>query len=142
MDTRDPLACPTAINAIIAAVPVGTWLYYGFVELLFYPFRETRSIGDLLAFHSEKRRDGMLTYVIDLYSPGLTSCTNAVILTDSLLDGAGYFALSRVGLDGLPANHQLDFHGGLRSRFEDHIPPWQPPDRPHPAFPHHPVPVP
>ena len=49
-------------QAVIRAVPTGTWLYYGFnAEFLFYPFCETRSVGEMLAFHTEERRAAMLS---------------------------------------------------------------------------------
>lgn len=122
--TRDPLAHQGAVNAVIAAVPAGTWLYYCYnAEFLFYPFSETRSVAELLAFHAEERRDAMLTYVIDLYSPDLSRDPNGVSLSDAMFDRAGYFALARRGPDGQPLERQLDFHGGLRWRFEEHVPP-------------------
>ena len=47
----------TAVNAVINAAP-GTWLYYCFnAEYLFFPFCETRTVGEMLAFHAEERRD-------------------------------------------------------------------------------------
>lgn len=122
--TRDPLAHQGAVNAVIAAVPAGTWLYYCYnAEFLFYPYSETRSVAELVAFHAEERRDAMLTYVIDLYSPDLSRDPNGVSLPDAMFDRAGYFALARRGPDGHPLERQLDFHGGLRWRFEEHVPP-------------------
>ena len=45
------------INRLIASVP-GLWLFYCFnAEYLFFPFCETRSVGELLTFHTEERRD-------------------------------------------------------------------------------------
>lgn len=122
--TRDPLAHQGAVNAVMTAVPAGTWLYYCYnAEFLFFPFSETRSVGELLAFHAEERREAMLTYVIDLYSPDLTRDPNAVSLSDAMFDRAGYYALGRRGTDGQPLERQLDFHGGLRWRFEEHVAP-------------------
>lgn len=118
-------ALVTAVNRLIAAVP-DVWLFYGYnAEYLFHPFCETRNVLELLAFHSEERRCAMLTYVIDLYAGDLTRHPNAVSLEDAHLDKSGYYALGRPD----PANHnhprerQLDFFGGLRWRFEEHIPP-------------------
>ena len=123
-DRRQPGACHDAVNAIIRAVPQGTWLYVGFnAEFLFFPFSETRSVGELLAFHAEERRDAMLCYVIDLYAPDLTTAPNGVSLPDAMFDRTGYFALGRKGRDGAPLDRELDFHGGLRWRFEEHVPP-------------------
>ncbi len=61
-------AVEATVNAINNAAP-GLWLYYCYnAEYLFHPFCEHRSIGELLAFHTEERRDAVLTYVIDLYA--------------------------------------------------------------------------
>ncbi len=112
-----------AVNQIIESVPEGTWLYYCYnAEFLYFPFSETRSIGDMLAFHTEERRPAMLTYVIDLYAPDLTRFPNAVSLSEARFDRAGYFALGRKDREGGYHERQLDFFGGLRWRFEEHLP--------------------
>ncbi|WP_172292971.1 glycosyltransferase family 2 protein [Pseudoruegeria sp. HB172150] len=113
-----------AVNAVIAAAP-GTWLYYCFnAEYLFFPFCETRSIAEMLAFHTEERRDAVLTYVVDLYAADLETHPDAVSLEDAHLDKSGYYALARLDPDGnQPKERQLDFFGGLRWRFEEHVPP-------------------
>ena len=113
-----------AVNKVIAAAQ-GTWLYYCFnAEYLFYPFCETRTVGEMLAFHTEERRDAMLTYVIDLYADDLDICPNAVSLDRAQLDKSGYYALARndVKNHNHPKERQLDFFGGLRWRYEEHIP--------------------
>ncbi len=117
-------AMETAVNQIIAAAP-GNWLYYCFnAEYLFFPFCESRTVGEMLAFHTEERRDAMLSYVIDLYASDLNANPNAVSLEQACLDKSGYYALARTD----PANHdhpkerQLDFFGGLRWRYEEHVP--------------------
>ncbi|MEP2641125.1 hypothetical protein [Roseobacter sp.] len=115
---------PSAVNAIATAMP-GTWLYYCYnAEYLFFPFCETRTVGDLLAFHAEERRDAMLTYVIDLYADDLQAHPSAVSLDQAHLDRSGYYALARKRADTnwQPKERQLDFYGGLRWRFEDHVP--------------------
>ena len=82
--TRAPDTAPTIVNALVDALPPRTWLYYGYnAEFLFYPFAETRSVGEMLAFHAEERRDAMLTYVIDLYAGDLSGADDAVSLTDA-----------------------------------------------------------
>ncbi|NEX47897.1 hypothetical protein [Pseudotabrizicola algicola] len=115
----------TAVNAMIEAIP-DVWLFYGYnAEYLFHPFCETRNVLEMLAFHTEERRDSLLTYVIDLYAGDLARSPNAVSLGDAHLDKSGYYALGRPD----PANHnyprerQLNFFGGLRWRFEEHISP-------------------
>ncbi|MFD0858417.1 glycosyltransferase family 2 protein [Roseovarius aquimarinus] len=114
-----------AVNAVIAAAPTGTWLYYCFnAEYLFYPFCETRSIGEMLAFHGEERRSAMLSYVVDIYAGDLDRHPNAVSLDDTWLDKSGYYALARPdpANNHYPKDRQLDFFGGLRWRYEEHIP--------------------
>ncbi|SHJ48786.1 hypothetical protein SAMN04488012_11062 [Palleronia salina] len=117
-------ATVAAVNAVIDAAP-GQWIHYTYnAEYLFYPFCETRSVAELLAFHAEERRDAMLTYVVDLYAADLDANPNGVSPTDAHLDQSGYYATGRPD----PANHnhpkdrQLDFFGGLRWRLEEHVP--------------------
>ncbi len=114
-----------AVNRVIEAAP-GIWLFYCYnAEYLFHPFCEARDIRELIAFHSEERREALLSYVIDLYAGDLNRFPDAVSLEDAHLDKSGYYALGRPD----PANHnhprerQLDFFGGLRWRFEEHVPP-------------------
>ena len=113
-----------AVNKVIAAAP-GIWLFYCYnAEYLFHPFCETRNIREMLAFHSEERRDAMLSYVVDLYADDLDVFPNAVSLDRAHLDKSGYYALGRpdVANHNYPKERQLDFFGGLRWRFEEHIP--------------------
>lgn len=121
-EMHTPDALQQAINLIIPHA-AGQWVYYCFnAEYLFFPFCETRSVGEMLAFHTEERRDAMLTYVVDLYSKDLGVNTNAVCRQDAQLDKSGYYALARYGADGHPKDRQLNFYGGLRWRFEEHVP--------------------
>ncbi|MEX5729853.1 hypothetical protein Ga0609869_003206 [Rhodovulum iodosum] len=117
-------ALTAALNRVIAAAP-GVWFYYCFnAEYLFYPFCETRTVGEMLAFHTDERRHAMLTYVIDLYAGNLRAFPSAVSLETALLDKSGYYALARpdAANHNYPKERQLDFFGGLRWRFEEHIP--------------------
>ncbi|WP_407491971.1 hypothetical protein [Pseudooceanicola sp. MF1-13] len=114
-----------AVNAAISIAP-GAWLYYCYnAEYLFFPFCETRSIGEMMTFHGEERRDAMLTYVIDLYASNLKDAPNAVSLDDACLDKSGYYAQARLDpeVHNHPKERQLDFFGGLRWRFEEFVPP-------------------
>ncbi len=125
-DTLAEGAGPEAINAITAATPPGTWMFYCYnAEYLFFPFCETRSVGEMLAFHTEERRDAMLTYVIDLYADDLSRFPDAVSVQHAYLDRSGYYAQARKDADNHdhPKERQLDFFGGLRWRFEEHVPP-------------------
>lgn len=123
-DARTRAAHVGAVNAIIAAVPTGTWLYYGWnAEYLFYPFCETRRVGEMLAFHAEERRDAMIGFVTDIY-PASADGLDQVIDRDAVMfDRAGYYALQRTDRDGNAMARQMDFHGGLRWRYEEFLPP-------------------
>lgn len=119
--TLAPDATQTIVTVLTSALPEKTWLYYCFnAEYLFYPFAETRTVGEMLAFHAEERRSAMLTYVIDVYAGDLGQAEDAVALDDAWLDHCGYYALPRQGETG-PKERQLDFYGGLRWRFEEHV---------------------
>jgi len=110
------------VNRMIKAVP-GIWMYYCYnAEFLFHPFNETRTVGEMLAFHTEERRDAMLTYVVDLYAGDLETTPNAVSIPDAYLDKSGYYALTRKDKWNNHIERQMDFFGGLRWRFEEHIP--------------------
>jgi hypothetical protein len=103
----------------------GQWVYYcHHAEYLFYPFCETRNVKEMLQFHTEERRDAMLTYVIDLYADDLNANPNAVSVERAHLDKSGYYALARKDPDANwePKERLLDFFGGVRWRFEEHIP--------------------
>ena len=117
-------ALPAAVNRMMDRV-AGAWVHCCYnAEYLFYPFRETRRIREMLAFHAEERRAAMLTYVIDLYAGDLTAQPDAVSLTDAWLDASGYYALDRkdAAKDWERKDRQVDIFGGLRWRFEEHIP--------------------
>ena len=112
------------MNALIKALP-GHWLYYCYnAEYLFYPFCETRSLVEMLAFHTEERRDAMLAYTVDLYAEDLGQFPEAVSLETAHLDRSGYYALARADAANHdhPKERQLDFFGGLRWRYEEHVP--------------------
>jgi hypothetical protein len=126
LDTHAPDAVPATVNALIAAAPATTWFTYCYnAEYLFFPFCEHRSIGEMIAFHAEERRDAMLTYVIDLYARDLGRFPDAVDRDSAEIDRSGYYALARHdAATGLAKERQLDFFGGLRWRFEEHVP-WE-----------------
>ena len=125
LDLHAEDAVPKAVTRLIEAAP-GTWLYYCYnAEYLFFPFCETRNVRELVAFHAEERREAMLSYVIDLYADDLGRFANAVSLEQAHLDRSGYYALGRPDMANhkYPKERQLDFFGGLRWRFEEHVPP-------------------
>lgn len=111
-----------ALNLVIKAAP-SVWMYYCYnAEYLFYPFCETRSIGEMLAFHTEERRSAMLCHVVDIYADDLAKFPTGVAPDHAMLDSTGYYAQARHDASGRPLERQLDMSGGLRWRFEDHIP--------------------
>jgi len=116
-------ALERAVNAVIEAAPQ-VWLYYCYnAEYLFFPFCETRSIGELLGFHTGERRNAMLAYVVDVYAGDLVRFPDAVALDAAWMDKSGYYALGRPDpATGQPQERQLNFFGGLRWRFEEHVP--------------------
>lgn len=121
-DMSQDHATEIAVNAIIEAAE-GSWLYYCYnSEYLFYPFCETRSVSEMLAFQTEERRDAALSYVIDVYAGDLQDDPLAVSLDEAFLDKSGYYALARPDERQEPKERQLNFYGGLRWRFEEHIP--------------------
>ncbi|MFB2531948.1 hypothetical protein ACEYYB_02695 [Paracoccus sp. p4-l81] len=122
-DMRSPGALTRAVNPLIAAAPPGTWMHYGYnAEFLFHPFGESRNVRELLTFHTEERRDAMLTYVVDLYAADLAAHPDAVDLDRPMFDRTGYYALARVAPDGHHRERQMNCFGGLRWRFEEHVP--------------------
>ena len=123
IDATDRDAVCTIVNAVIEKAP-DIWMYYCYnTEYIFFPFCENRTIGEMLAFHTEERRDAVLTYVVDLYAGDLTAHPTAVSLDNAFMDKTGYYALARTNPDKSIAERQLDFFGGLRWRFEEHVPP-------------------
>ena len=108
-------------NTMIAALP-GQWLYYCYnAEYLFYPFCEHRSVGEMLTFMGEERRDSVMSYIVDLYAKDLTTHTNGVDRENACFDKSGYYALARAGAGSETLERQVEIFGGLRWRFEEHI---------------------
>ena len=121
--TRAEGATARIVNRVIAACPPGTWLYWGYnAEYLFHPFCETRNVREMLAFHAEERREAMAGCVVDLYAADLARFPDGVSLEQAMFDAAGYYARERHGPDGAALERQLDIFGGLRWRFEEHVP--------------------
>lgn len=120
--TRQPDTVTTLVSTLIDKTP-GQWLHYCFNgEFLFFPFCEHRTVGDVTAFVMEERRYAILTFVIDLYAGDLDAHPNGVSLEAPLMDGSGYYASRR--WDEEASEHverQMDFFGGLRWRFEEHV---------------------
>ncbi len=112
-------------SVVTSLIPMceGQWLYYCYnAEYLFFPFCEDRNVGEMLTFITEERRSAVLSYVVDLYAGDLDEAPNAVSLEGAHLDRSGYYALARKDRENNFKERQLDFFGGLRWRFEEHIP--------------------
>jgi len=121
--SRRPGATQAIVNALIEKVP-GQWIHYCYNgEYLFFPFCEDRKVGELVSWVMEERRASVLTYVVDLYAGDLSSHPNAVDLDGALLDSSGYYAETRRGgpEEDEVMERQLNFYGGLRWRFEEHV---------------------
>lgn len=117
-----PGALEGAVNGVMQAVG-DIWIYYCYnAEFLFHPFCEHRTVGEMIAFNVEERRDTILTYVVDLYTGDLDADPGAVSIENAHLDKTGYYALARKDRWNNDLDRQLDFFGGLRWRFEEHIP--------------------
>ncbi|KJZ20645.1 glycosyltransferase family 2 protein [Loktanella sp. S4079] len=111
-----------AINNAVIKCAANQWVYYCYnAEYLVFPFCETRSIGELVAFMAEERRDCIQTYTVDLYARDLEETPSAVDREDAYFDSTGYFALAREDALGQTLERQLNIYGGLRWRFEEHI---------------------
>ena len=111
----------STINALIESVPPGTWVSYLYnAEYLFFPFCGTRVISEAIGFCTEERRNAMLTFVIDLYAADLETAPNGIDRKTAYLDTDGYYALARRRDDHL-MHRQLNFYGGLRWRFQEHV---------------------
>ena len=116
-------ALQTIVNTMIKAAP-DQWLYYCYnAEYLFYPFCEHRSVGEMLTFMQEERRDTVMSYIVDLYAKDLTSHPHGVDRDNAYFDKSGYYALAREDATGETLDRQVNIFGGLRWRFEEHIAP-------------------
>lgn len=109
------------MNQIIPKIE-GQWAYYCYNgEYLYYPFCESRTIGEMIAFNMEERRDTVMTFVVDLYAPDLWEEPSGVDIHNAHLDKSGYYALDRKDEWNNSISCQMDFYGGLRWRFEEHV---------------------
>jgi hypothetical protein len=120
-----PGGLAAATSRALAAAEPGTWIYAGYnAEYLFYPFCETRTVGEMLAFHAEERRMSLPCVTVDLYPDDLDRAPGGVSLSRAWLDSAGYYSLpARDPANGwAPLDRQEEIHGGMRWRMEAHIP--------------------
>ena len=118
---RDSLEVAALLNRIIEARP-GKWIFWCYnAEFLYFPHCETRTIADATTFMEEERRSAVSAQVVDLYSNNLERDADAVNLEEPYLDVSGYYGMPRYdGPEALP--EQFDLLGGLKWRFEEHVP--------------------
>ncbi len=121
LDFHDSADVAAILNALMTALD-GRWVHFCFNgEYIFYPFRETRSIEDVTVFMEEERRSAVAGYVIDLYAADLDRHPDGIDRDSARFDRTGYFGLQRH--DGAsPLERQFDIYGGLRWRYEEHVP--------------------
>jgi len=115
----------SAVTQVAQSVPSGTWIGYAFnAEYLFFPFCDHRHIGEMLAFHVEERRAAMTGMVVDLFAEDIGATPNGVDRATACYDARGYYALNREDPENgyAPLARQMDIYGGLRWRFEEHVP--------------------
>ena len=83
------------MNAVITALHQ-RWIYCGYNgEYLYYPFCETRSIGEIIAFTTEERLKTIPTTAVDLYAGHLGQNPDGVDVTSTYLDRLGYYTETR-----------------------------------------------
>lgn len=121
-DVSADLALQTVVNGLMKVSP-GTWFNYCYnAEYLYYPFCESRNIKEVLSFMQEERRDTIMSYVVDLYAQDLGTHPSGVHREEAYFDQSGYYALPCRDKLGEVLDRQLEVSGGLRWRFEEHIP--------------------
>jgi hypothetical protein len=102
------------LNLLIAAHP-GRWILICFSgDFLFYPFAESRSVGDLIEFLGAERRSCVMSYSIDLYSDQMIA-DGTFSLDNAWFDAKGWYGFERG--EGL-----ADIYGGLGWRYEEYVP--------------------
>jgi hypothetical protein len=113
-------AVPDIVSRAIPAL-AGRWIHFGYNgEYLYFPFCESRTVGEFTAFVAEERRATVSGMVVDLYAPDLSQAQDGVSLADAHFDRAGYYATGRKAA-GEYLERQVDLFGGLRWRYEEHV---------------------
>ncbi len=114
------------INALLSRYAVSHWvLTVDLDEFFVYPFMESRSFDDLLAFHDDIEKPCMFTMQVDMYPEGLIA-SNQVPIGESPLKYAPFF--DRDGyLQSKGNDLETCVRGGPRMRMlqattTDHLP--------------------
>lgn len=104
----------------------GRWVYLGVnAEFLFFPFCEGRRIGDLTTFLGEERRDAAAGVIVDIFPATLAEVPPASPEARPLwFDALGYVEVARrdPAAGWAERDRESEIFGGLRRRFEGHIP--------------------
>ena len=104
-----------ALNRIISWAD-GRWIAVVFNgDFLFYPFSETRTIGDFADFLASERRTSAAAYTIDLYSDHLNQGDEKFDPRNAYFDTEGWYGFEREG-------KQAEVFGGVGWRFEEFLP--------------------
>ncbi len=104
----------------------GRWVYLGVnAEFLFFPFCELRRIGDLTGFVTEERRDAVAGTIVDIFPAKMADVPPPSPEARPLwFDALGYVEVPRrdPAAGWAPRARESEIFGGLRRRFEHHIP--------------------
>ena len=122
-DFRTQTDVTGVVNAVQRIAP-GHWFYYGYnAEFLFYPFCETRCVQELATYLQEESRNSTTTCVVDVYVGDLNANPTGVNRADSFFDRSGYYSLALFDEADELIDRRQHFYGGLKRRFEEHVPP-------------------
>ncbi|MEL6478459.1 MAG: hypothetical protein AAFR17_14115 [Pseudomonadota bacterium] len=113
-DLGDRRARSEILNTLIPELE-GRWIaWQSNGEFLFYPWSETRTLGDLAQFLADERRRILFTYALDLYAQYLPEA--AELATSELF-------FDRIAYHAFPSEDRaLAVFGGLGWRFEEFLP--------------------
>lgn len=117
-------AMSVALSALAPAL-APRWVFAAqTAEFLFYPYCTTRPVPDLLDYLTGERRASAALVTVDLYAEDLKASPDGTSLTASSFDRVGYFSAPRrdAAADWQPMERQSELYGGLRWRYEDHVP--------------------
>ncbi|MEM6932201.1 MAG: hypothetical protein AAF526_01310 [Pseudomonadota bacterium] len=118
-DLADRFARDGIINRIIDRFD-GRWIHWiNNGDFFFYPWCESRSLGELAAFLADERRPILFSYGLDLYARELPAKNADPRLVEMWFDLRAYHAFPE-------ENRRLAIFGGLGWRFEElFLPAWR-----------------
>ena len=123
-DLSERMARVEVLNTLIQAMD-GRWIHWlSNGEFLFYPWSESRSLGDVTQFLGDERRRVLYCYAIDLYAPDLPG--DGEMGDGEMGDGEKGGAelwFDREAYHAFPEeDRRLTVFGGLGWRFEEFFP--------------------